>query len=112
MQSLVLVLRCVINAAMTGIADLPPDALVLPEYCINIRTDDCYTKYVLRGLIYYGNDHFVSRYIDKASGLWFHDGADTGTSCIFDGGSNVTLEQRAGKKVCMLLYHKESANEP
>lgn len=38
----------------------------------------------LRGLIYWGDFHFVSCMVDKSGQVWFHDGITTGPSCEWE----------------------------
>ncbi len=37
---------------------------------------------ILCGLIYGGQSHFTSRYIDNTGTIWYHDGIATGQACI------------------------------
>ena len=42
-------------------------------------------QYKLRGIIYFGNNHFTSRIISYTGQTWFHDGITTGQSVIYEG---------------------------
>jgi len=41
--------------------------------------------YNLRGVIYYNDQHFTSRFVTGAGMIWFHDGILTGNSLIYEG---------------------------
>lgn len=43
------------------------------------------TVLTLRGLIYLGNFHFVSRIVTLDGNVWYHDGIETGNTSVFDG---------------------------
>jgi hypothetical protein len=42
-------------------------------------------NYKLRGIVYYGNNHYTSRYISNNKEMWYHDGIQTGNSLTFNG---------------------------
>jgi len=62
----------------------------------------------LRGLIYFGEFHFVSRIITLDGKVWFHDGMTTGSSCIYEGTlrklSNNQLWAKNKKTLTAVLY--------
>jgi len=65
--------------------------------------------YRLRGLIYWGDFHFVSRIIDKSGQVWFHDGMTTGSSCQWEGMIDLSSDsewmRKAGSKsLCYCVY--------
>jgi hypothetical protein len=35
--------------------------------------------------VYFGDEHFVSRVIDRSQRIWFHDGIITGSRCVLEG---------------------------
>ncbi|KAJ7733486.1 hypothetical protein B0H16DRAFT_1254680, partial [Mycena metata] len=39
----------------------------------------------LRGIVYLGDLHFVSRFISAAGVVWYHDGIETGRRCVREG---------------------------
>ena len=39
----------------------------------------------IRGAIYYGNGHFVSRIVSPAGKVWYHDGIETKQQCVHEG---------------------------
>ncbi len=64
-----------------------------PEFEIatdhKIKVGESHTLY-LRGIVYHGHDHFVSRIIAPEGNMWYHDGISTGNHCINDGYLDVT----------------------
>ena len=42
-------------------------------------------RYKLRGIVYYEDQHFTSRFITESGMIWFHDGMLTGSSLIYEG---------------------------
>ena len=44
-----------------------------------------HVHYSLRGIIYYENQHFTSRFVTGTGMIWFHDGMLTGSSLIYEG---------------------------
>ena len=67
-------------------------------------------NYRLTGLIYFGDFHFTSAYIDKNKRVWYHDGIDTGRSQKYQGTlnslNNRNLVYSHGKQVCTVIYSK------
>lgn len=47
--------------------------------------EDVRASYNLRGIIYYRNHHFTSRFISRTGMIWFHDGMFTGNSLVYEG---------------------------
>ena len=41
--------------------------------------------YQLRGVIYFGGQHFVARLVEQDTTIWFHDGIITGRNMIYEG---------------------------
>ncbi|TFK50516.1 hypothetical protein OE88DRAFT_1596590, partial [Heliocybe sulcata] len=64
--------------------------------------------YHLRGLVYFGEYHFTSRFITKDKNIWFNDGMVTGRSCTLEGNlrdTNLeTLLQAGNKTVTLAIY--------
>ncbi|KAH6886512.1 hypothetical protein BKA70DRAFT_1123222 [Coprinopsis sp. MPI-PUGE-AT-0042] len=63
----------------------------------------------LRGLIYLGEEHFTSRWIDGQGQIWFHNGATTGRLCQFDGRMDErrcleNLRSCRGNRLCYAVY--------
>jgi hypothetical protein len=62
----------------------------------------------LRGLIYFGEFHFVSRIIGLDGNVWYHDGMTTGSTCKNEGDtgnfSSKKLRTYEGKKLILVVY--------
>ena len=41
--------------------------------------------YILRGVIYFGDDHFTCRIVNEDGLVWYHDGIATQNSVIYEG---------------------------
>ena len=50
-----------------------------------ITCDETRVSYNLRGIIYYKDQHFTSRFITGTGMIWFHNGILTGSSLIYEG---------------------------
>ncbi|KAJ7022367.1 hypothetical protein C8F04DRAFT_971599 [Mycena alexandri] len=66
----------------------------------------------LRGIIYGGQAHFTSRFVDKEGVMWFHDGITTASRCLEEVGYRSILDllslQRCGDKHAVaVVYAKE-----
>ena len=55
------------------------------DHRILITVDGESMTYTLRGVIYYGNHHFTSRFVSQCGIVWYHDGILTGRSLINEG---------------------------
>ena len=52
---------------------------------LNYSADNVEITFHLRGVIYLGSEHFVSRVISDEGIIWFHDGITTRSTCIREG---------------------------
>ena len=52
---------------------------------ITLCTDTSQVMLPIRGVIYYGNGHFVSRIVSPAGRVWYHDGIETKRHCVHEG---------------------------
>ena len=52
---------------------------------ITLCTDTSQVVLPIRGAIYYGNGHFVSRIISPTGKVWYHDGIETARQCVYEG---------------------------
>jgi hypothetical protein len=52
---------------------------------ITLCTDTGQVVLPIRGAIYYGHGHFVSRIISPTGKVWYHDGIETKQKCIHEG---------------------------
>ena len=85
------------------------EANARPSAQFRLRHNSGAIAYRLRGLIYWGDFHFVSRIIDKSGQVWFHDGMTTGSSCQWEGiidlSSDIEWMRKAGSKtLCYCIY--------
>ena len=55
---------------------------------LNIETEiklpDSDERYRLCGVVYFDNNHFVSRVVDKSGEIWYHDGIKTGEQLKYE----------------------------
>ena len=56
-----------------------------PELVVQIRIKGVDCQYNLRGIIYFGAGHYVSRFVSTDHHVWYHDGIETGRNMINDG---------------------------
>jgi PIF1-like helicase len=85
------------------------DALLDISPMINIRTIGNNLELRLKGIIYFGGDHFTSRIISSTNRVWYHDGITTGASVEDEGqlSDGVDLTRCRGERVpCDILYCK------
>jgi hypothetical protein len=70
----------------TSLVTLDPVLWIL---CNNSRI-----RYVLRGIIYFDNQHFTERVITSTGMIWYHDGIFTGRSLVYESQdlNSITME--------------------
>jgi len=77
---------------------------------IKITTNDMSRKFYLKGIVYYGGFHFVSRIIRKDDTVWFHDG-QMGRECIYDKKledlSNSDLKTCGQRTASLVIYAQD-----
>ena len=56
-----------------------------PDLVVQIGIKGVYCHYNLRGIIYFGAGHYVSRFVSTDHYVWYHDGIETGRNMINDG---------------------------
>jgi hypothetical protein len=65
----------------------------------------------VRGLVYYGEFHFVARIIGSQGNIWYHDGIVTGSTCESEGHietfSRRKLKTCKGRKVVLVVYGRD-----
>jgi hypothetical protein len=86
-----------------------PELDITTDHQIELKNDSGESHILyLRGIVYHGHDHFVSRIITPEGNMWFHDGISTGKHCINDGHLNVTssedLRHYQEKKLVLAVY--------
>jgi len=83
----------------------PPCVLVLEYAQTHIRTshrlkiklDEDDVELHLRGIVYHGRFHFTSQFISRKGDIWYHDGRETGKTCIYNGSLTSTQESELKK---------------
>ena len=69
--------------------------------------------YILKGIVYYGDEHFTAR-IFINNDVWFHDGITTSQKCIKEGNinyfTNDDLLQCQGKIAVLIVFAHETHN--
>ena len=55
----------------------------------------CNKRYKLKGVVYYGSNHYTSCIILENNSIWYHDGIQTGSSMILEG--NISSKTRWNK---------------
>lgn len=67
-------------------------------------------EYRIKGLVYHGDNHFTSAYIDKNQDIWYHDGIATGKNHEYQGSLRTTRNNNIihshGKQICTIIYCK------
>ncbi|KZT19600.1 hypothetical protein NEOLEDRAFT_1077501, partial [Neolentinus lepideus HHB14362 ss-1] len=64
--------------------------------------------FALRGLIYFGDFHFTSRFVSKTGDIWFNDGTTTGRECRKEGNiksTNMPDLLKCGTQTTTLLIY-------
>ena len=54
---------------------------ILIDNSFILSTNNLNLKYMLKGVIYHGANHFVARIVDSQGWIWYHDGMVTGNTC-------------------------------
>ena len=96
----------------------PPNILALSFPQSNLHTDTEFLmkvehndyQYILRGIIYFGADHFTSRIITDQTLIWYHDGIETAADVDYKGtiGNVQDLNTCRGKKLLLPYIHCSS----
>ena len=76
------------------------------HHIIQITIQNQQYQYTLRGIMYYNNNHFTSRFISTDNIIWFHDGLTTGHNMLIDGttSNNINLTNCKGMQACCAMY--------
>ena len=65
--------------------------------------DEC--QYRLKGIVYFGSGHYVTRLIAPNNSVWFHDGIETGRNMVMDGTlTTCDLQLCRGKSPAVYIY--------
>jgi hypothetical protein len=76
---------------------------LLESIVITTPVDGGCTTYKLRGIVYYLDNHFTSRFVSESGCVWYHDGIATGRQMVLEGTSVGDTELgtcRSGIAVC------------
>ena len=89
-----------------------PELDIETNHKIKLQSHDGEGKTLyLRGIVYHGQDHFVSRIIGPEGNMWFHDGISTGSCCTNDGHLNMidneALRRHENKLLVLSVYSEE-----
>jgi len=84
-----------------------PQAIVDP--IIKIRISENETQELkLAGVVYFGQEHFTARVVDRSQRMWYHDGLTTRRNCIDNGQLNQISYQdlwfKEGRKASAIIY--------
>jgi hypothetical protein len=76
------------------------------DHQFSLSVNGARKQYQLRGIIYFGNNHFTSRIISHTGQTWFHDGMETGKSVIDEGDIQYikVLNMCQGKQASLAIY--------
>jgi Helitron helicase-like domain at N-terminus/PIF1-like helicase len=78
---------------------------VRSDYFLRVIVRENCRQYRLRGIIYFGGGHFVSRVITAEGRVWYHDGIATGSSMVDDGPiADCDLELCLTRRPMLYLY--------
>jgi hypothetical protein len=58
---------------------------VHPDLVVHIKVNDEVCQYHLRGILYFGGGHYVTRFISSTQRVWYHDGIETGRNMVSEG---------------------------
>ena len=64
------------------------------DHVVWILCNNSRIRYVLRGVIYFANQHFTERVITSTGMIWYHDGIFTGPSLVYESQdlTSITIE--------------------
>jgi hypothetical protein len=65
------------------------------------------SRYSLRGIIYFENNHFTARVITRTGMVWFHDGMFTGRSLLYETNNSTSISR---DHAIMALYSRDPIN--
>ena len=86
-----------------------PDFDITTNHSITLNMQNNETKTLhLKGIVYFGENHFTSRIIARDGTVWFNDGKETGQQCINDGKlklmNNDDLHSCRDKNLILAVY--------
>lgn len=106
-MSTCLTTRMVVLDEIPPLLALETDGKPSIQFCLTHDSGDI--TYRLRGLIYLGEFHFISRIVDLSGQVWFHNGMTTRSSCqretVLDLSSDTDwMRKYHSKKLCYCIY--------
>ena len=85
-----------------------PYTKIKTSHKIKIKINNTNTLLYLKGIVYYGGNHFTCRIISKDGKIWFNDGITTGGRSIEEGHlstmSDKNLRRCKGKDLALTVY--------
>ena len=85
-----------------------PHNLCRTSHKIRIKVNNTTTLLYLKGIVYYGENHFTSRIISKDGKIWLNDGITTGGKSIEEGHlstmTDKNLRKCKGKDLVLAVY--------
>ena len=84
--------------------DMSQNRTLLLESLVLTTVNGHQTTYKLRGVVYYFEDHFTSRFITETGSVWYHDGLLTRQGMESEGNINLTdfSKCRSGLPTCAI----------
>jgi hypothetical protein len=64
--------------------DISNGSTLTLDLVVWILCDNSCIRYVLRGVIYFSNEHFTEHVVTSTSMIWYHDGIFTGPSLVYE----------------------------
>jgi len=64
--------------------DLSNGSALTLDSVVWILCENSRVRYVLRGIIYFNNQHFTERVVTSTGMIWYHDGLFTGRSLVYE----------------------------
>ena len=74
-----------------------PDTNIKTSHRIKIKVANKTCVLTLKGIVYYGDNHFTSRIVTSNGSVWFNDGITTGRNSIEEGQLSMMSDQELRK---------------
>ena len=72
-----------------------------------ISCENSRVHYILRGVVYFSNNHFTERVVTSTSMIWYHDGIFTGHSLVYE---SQNLTSITAENAVMAFYIHSSSS--
>ncbi len=114
--------RCAMDTSVSLVSDKVPPIICAELYpqghpmqldidrdlTLNVNGTAC--RWSVRGMIYWGADHFTCRYVHVDGQVWYHDGISTGRSCVMESSlAEVNLCHARGRQLSHVVYFLANA---